>query len=48
MIQQLFGLAQCYPVELSAVMGMFYICAVQFSNHQIHVLLEPLDKVWCN
>lgn len=32
----------CYPVELSVMMELFYICAVQYHNHQPHVNVEYL------
>ena len=38
----------CCPVELSAVMFMFYMCAGQFGCHQPHPVTENLKCSWYN
>lgn len=34
-------LEQRCPTELSPVMGMFFICLVQYGSHWPHVAMEP-------
>lgn len=36
-------LYQCCPVELPMMMGMFYICAIQYSSKELHVATEHLQ-----
>lgn len=36
-------LYQCCPKELPMMMGMFYICAIQYSGNELHVANEHLQ-----
>lgn len=36
------NLGQCYPIELSKIMKILYICAFQYDRQQRHVALEQV------
>lgn len=36
------------PIELSALLGTFYTCAVCYSGHWPYVAVNHLKCSWCN
>lgn len=41
-------LIQCCSIEISVMMEMFCISAVQCGSHEPHVVMKDLKCAWCN